>query len=207
MTGRYKAVFLVAGLAAAGCGSSSSSHSQTSRVGSSTAPTSARAPAALAGVRGRVLSANELKGFSPQGRRQLGINAMSWVVVNQYPRAQRASTAARLQHLGFVAGVRENLVGPGGLAGLSTVEQFRTPAGARANFAVESHGLGPTPFAVPGVPGARGFGDTGVGANVIFADGSYVYVIGAQEPPSAARDVSIQSSLAAAALSLYRRVR
>ena len=206
MTGRRKSVLLMACLATAGCGSSSSSTPSTGSVGSSASSTSAGAPAALAGVRGRVLRANELKGFSPQYRRFLGINATSWVVVNQYPPAQRASTTARLQHLGFVAGVRENLVGSGGLPGLSTVEQFRTPGGARTNFAVESRGLGSTRFAIPGVPGARGFATAGVGANVLFADGPYVYLIGAAEPPSTAQDASIQSSLARAAQSLYGRV-
>lgn len=200
-----KSVLLIACLVAAGCGSSSTSQPSTSSAGRSAAPTSTSAPAALAGVRGRVLRANELPGFTPQGQRVLGMNPISWVVANQFPQAEQQRTVARLQHLGFVAGVREDLVGPGGLGGLSTVEQFRTPGGAQADLAVESRGLGPTPFPVAGLPGARAFAGAGVGANVMFADHSYVYLIGARET-SAAQDPSIRSSLTSAAQRLYRRV-
>jgi hypothetical protein len=116
---------------------------------------------------------------------------------------------ATLQRLGFVAGVREDLVGPDRLAGLSTVEQYRTPSGARGELAAVAPtlvGPGAKPFAVAGVPGARGYDTAGSGANIVFTDGPYFYLVGTEEAPSGTPGAANQATLAAAAQSLYRRV-
>jgi hypothetical protein len=169
----------------------------------------AAAPAVFAGVRGRVLSGGELSGFAPVGPRALGINAGSWVVENRFPIAQRAAVSTRLRRLGFVAGVREDLVGPRGLAGLSTVEQFRSSAGARGELASVVRGLvgpGVARFAVPGVPGAAGLAAPGSAFNTAFADGSYCYLIGAQAFRAGAPGGPTRAALIVASQRLYRRV-
>jgi hypothetical protein len=150
-----------------------------------------------------------LKGFSPAGQRLAGFNAGSWVVADQVPPGQRANLTARLQRLGFVAGVREDLRGPDGLAGLSTVEQFRTLSGARGELAAvvpALAGAGAKRFTVAGVPDAMGYDTAGTGANVVFAKGPYFYLVGAQELPSGTPGGPTPATLAAAARSLYRRV-
>jgi hypothetical protein len=167
---------------------------------------------ALASVRGRTLTAGELAGFTP-GQRALGQSAKQWEseVDFQAPASEQASTAARLQRLGFVKGLREALSANGGAPGLSFVEQFRTPAGARAELAAEVRAAistsGPSPakpFAVRGIPGASGFGDSS-SANVAFAKGSYVYLVGAVAAPGTS-SAKTQAKVIAAAQHLYHRV-
>jgi|SRR5450755_1677878 len=213
MIGKRIGLPLLACLVAGGCGGSGSTHSSTLSIRSSAAATAAQnppgAPSGLAGIRGRTLIANELKGFSPSGQRQAGFTPASWVVVDQVPSTQRASVLATLQRLGFVAGVREDLVGPDGLAGLSTVEQYRTASGAHAELtavATTLTGPGTKRLSVAGVPGARGYDNAGTAANIVFAEGAYFYLVGTQEAPSGTPGAPNQATLAAAAQSLYRRV-
>jgi hypothetical protein len=204
----------LAASALAGCGSSSNQASTASTAtSSSTAALPPGAPPALRGVAGRVLVAGELSGLTPQGRRILGISAASWVVEDQVPAGQRAREAARLRRLGFVAAVREPLVGVNGSqgGGLSIVEQFRSPAAAQQQLAAEiklstAPGIHATLFTVPGIPGARGFelsGPAGAGSNVEFTKGSYYYLVGAAQPPNGP---SARASVIAAAQHLYARV-
>jgi hypothetical protein len=213
MRGRRVGVLVLACAMVAACGSSgktSSSSTLAARSSASALATSpAAAPAVFAGVRGRVLSKGELPGFASVGPRALGINAASWVVENRLPVAQRAAASARLGRLGFVAGVREDLIGPHGLAGLSTVEQFHSSAGARGELANVVRGLGGpgvARFAVPGVPGATGFAAPGTAFNTAFADGSYCYLIGAQALRAATPGGPTQAGLIVASQRLYRRV-
>lgn len=205
-------ILLVGCLLTAGCGGlgkTKASSSQPQAAPSRSAPLPAGAPPGLAGVRGRVLVANEMKGFVPHGRRALGINAASWAVVDQVPPGQRAALTGMLERLGFVAGLREDLIGPNHLVGLSTVEQFRSVAAARAELRAELAlaVAGPAPaFAVSGIPGARGFGAAGSGFNVAFADGRYFYLVGAESPPPGVPGGPTRASVIAAAQHLYGRV-
>jgi hypothetical protein len=137
-------------------------------------------------------------------------NPQAWVAVNQFPAGQRAATVGRLRRLGFTGGVREDLTwaapNPAGstgppAAGLSVVEQFRTPAAARSELTAELPTLGPgTAIKVGGVPGARGYSSTGGGqdfANVLFASGPDLYLVGAEWPTSLEGKMSLQDVVAA----------
>lgn len=195
-------------LPVAACGGSSKTHSSSSASQpsstSSSATLPAGAPAGLAGVRGRVLARNEMKGYVP-GRRALGTGAQAWVVVDQFPSGQRA--ARRLQRLRFIAGLREDLTGPGpnNLPGLSTVEQFGSAAAARSEIA---NAIGSAPrFPVSGIPGARGFGAAGSGYNVVFATGAYFYLVGAAAGPPGATGAPTPATVIAGAQHLYNRVK
>lgn len=207
-------------LAAAGCGGSSR-HASTRQLTHAATSSATRSPvgsppAALAGVRGRVLRAGEMKGFLPQGRRLLGINPQSWVaetIGTQMSTAQQAREVALLKREGFVAAVSENLsAGGGSVAGVSIVEQFRSPRGPRAELAaiVKQNKIGPgarfEPFPVAGIPAARGFGFSGMpAANVAFTKGSYYYLVGAAGSPSGGSG-SARALVIAAARHLYHRV-
>jgi hypothetical protein len=213
MRGKRVGVLVLACGVVAACGSSGKTSSSSALAASSSAEavatSPAAAPAVFAGVRGRVLSGGELPGFAPVGPRALGINAGSWVVENRFPTAQRAAASARLRRVGFVAGVREDLVGPHGLAGLSTVEEFRSSAGARGELANVVRGLvrsGVARFAVPGVPGAAGFAAPGTAFDIAFADGSYCYLIGAQAFRAGTPGGPTRAALVVASQRLYRRV-
>jgi hypothetical protein len=161
-----------------------------------------------------VLAANELSGFTPAGHRLIGINPTTWVADNELPVSQRAREAARLQRLGFIAAVRERLVPVSGIPAeaISIVERYPSPSAARAELAAQIglvKAAGPvTAFAVPGIPGAVGFGGSHAqssGENVAFAKGTYYYLVGAgwlTGTPSAPS----RSELIIAAVRLYNRV-
>jgi hypothetical protein len=198
----------------AGCGGSS--HNSTS-AGAAPAPTGPPAnvplpPGASPAARhvfGRVLRAGDLPGLQPQGGRQVGFNASSWVGGEELPQAQRAEVIARLERLGFVAGVRERLTPSAGGPGeaISIVEQFRSVRAAQEELAADAQqlkALGQSEFAVPAIPGARGVGGPG-GFNVAFSDGVYYYLVGAGFPPGAPGAPS-HATLSAAARRLYLRV-
>ncbi len=86
----------------------------------------------------RVLPASALHGFITTQRPEVMRSAQTWAV-----RAERSTSpsreAARLERLGFVAGVREQLHGRFPLAAeaVSVVERYRTPAGARGELAYQ----------------------------------------------------------------------
>ncbi len=192
---------LLAASLLAGCGGSGTTASSTTSAAGAAAPPG--------GVRGRVLAAGELSGMRPQPQ-LVGVDAPSWVVAEAVAPSHRASEVARLRRLGFLAAVREPLVAENGsqAAGVSIVEQFRSASAARAELAVEygqnaASGGRLTPFAVPGIPGGRGFdlsGQGGSGANVAFTKGPYLYVVGE------AAEASSRASVLAAAQHLYNRV-
>ena len=138
-------------------------------------------------------------------------NPQSWAAVDQFPAGQRAAIVSRLGRLGFTGAAREDLTwatpnAAGSTAplasGLSVVEQFRTPAAARSELTAELPTLGPgTAIKVTGVPGARGYSSTGGGqdfANVLFASGPDLYLVGAEWQTSLKRKMSLQQLLAAA---------
>jgi hypothetical protein len=208
-------------LVVTGCGGSGKNGSATSTTpvaGSSTSvvPSPAGGPAAaLAGVRGRILEPGEMAGFTPAGRRLIGTNPDSWAVALQVPAAQRATVVALLRRLGFVAALREDLVASGGVPGLSMVEQFRSPSGARGELAAVVQQFKtsiPAPdrftsFPVPGIPGARGLATTlDTGANVGFTKGSYYYLIGVAGARPGTPGAPNRATVIAAARHLYHRV-
>jgi hypothetical protein len=206
-------------IAFSGCGGSSTPSSATtakattapSGTGSAATTLPPGTPAALRGTHGALLLAGELPGFVPVGQLKLSTTAQS--AVAEAPPDQRASEAASLKALGFVAGLDEQLApSKGGVAnegGVSLVELFRSSHGASGEVASQLKQAlkrGESAFAVPGIPGARGFGFSGssTNANVAFAVGPYYYLIGFSAPSASA---PTRAQLIAAAQGLYRRVR
>src|SRR5438552_2591088 len=133
--GRVAVGTVLVTIAFSGCGGGSSTPS--SRTTASTGTRSAAlalppgTPAALRGPHGGMLLAGDLPGFDPHGYRGPSTSAQSWVA--EFPPEQRASEAARLKALGFIAGITEQLGPPqgGAAAGeaISLVEQFRSAHG------------------------------------------------------------------------------
>src|SRR3984893_580233 len=206
-------------IAFSGCGGSSAPSSATtakattapSGTGSAATTLPPGTPAALRGAHGSVLRAGELPGFVPQGPLTLSTSAQS--AVAEAPPDQRASEAASVKALGFVAGLVEKLApskgGVAGEGGVSLVELFRSSHGASGEVASQLKQAlkrGESAFAVPGIPGARGFGFSGssTNANVAFAVGPYYYLVGFGTGGSGG---PTRAQLIAAAQSLYRRVR
>jgi hypothetical protein len=202
-----------------GCGGSSTPSSATtakattapSGTGSAATALPPGTPDALRGAHGSVLRAGELPGFVPQGPLTLSTSVQS--AVAEAPPDQRASEAASLKALGFVAGLNEKLApSKGGVAnegGVSLVELFRSSHGASGEVASQLKQAlkrGESTFAVPGIPGARGFGFSGssTNANVAFAVGPYYYLVGFGTGGAGG---PTRAQLIAAAQSLYRRVR
>ena len=207
-------------IAFSGCGGTSTPSSATtakattapSGTGSAATTLPPGTPAALRGAHGSVLRAGELPGLVPQAPLTLSTSVQS--AVAEAPPDQRASEAASLKALGFVAGLDEKLApSKGGVAnvgGLSLVELFRSSHGASGEVASQLKQAlkrGESTFAVPGIPGARGFGFSGssTNANVAFAVGPYYYLVGFGGTGGAGGPTRAQ--LIAAAQSLYSRVR
>jgi hypothetical protein len=182
----------------AGCGGST--HKSASAGRSTGAPPPPPPPSLPPGVvapnapavhalAGRVLRAGDIAGFTSEGE-AAATNPKAWVAVESYPPAERASEAARLERLGFVSAKSEHLAPPArnGPEALSTVILFRSPGSALANIQQEvktNEARGAKPFAVAGVPGAKGFGGafgSATGYNVAFAAGPYYYLAGVGYP-------------------------
>lgn len=211
---------VVVAIAFPGCGSSSSStpSSATTAKATTAGGTGSAAttlppgtPAALRGAHGSVLLAGDLAGFVPQGPPTLSTSAQSSVAEDEPD--QRASEAASLKALGFVAGLDERLapsaVGVANEGGVSVVEQFRAAQGANDEIAAQLKQAlrrGESAFAVAGIPDARGFGYSGStnDANVAFAVGPYYYLVGFSTGGAGG---PTRAQLIAAAQSLYSRVR
>lgn len=202
-------------VALCGCGGSSTSSSATtphatttsSGAGSAASALPAGTPAALRGAHGGVLLAGALPGLVPQGHLALSTSVQSWVA--ESPPELKASEAASLKALGFIAGLSERLAPANGGSGMSEAislaEQFRSAHGANGEIAAQydpalKHGA--SAFAVPGIPGARGFGSSTDG-NIAFSVGPYYYIVGFS---SGAAGTPTRAQLLAAAQSLYRRV-
>jgi hypothetical protein len=158
----------------------------------------------------RVLAAGELAGMKPVSAPEVVAGAYAWAT-DSFPKSSQKEELARFRSLGFVAGIDENLITPGNTDryGLSLMEEFSSAKSAGAEL-VHAAAANPTwtRFAVPGIPGARGFelihGATG-GCNVGFTDGPFYYIIGAGWLGGSRNAVS-RAQLIASALVLYRRV-
>jgi hypothetical protein len=163
-----------------------------------------------------VLAAGDLPGFTPQTQEsQVSESAtQAAATMTEGPGPEREQAAARLRRLGFIAAVHERLAPTSGSdEAVSIVQQFPSASAATQELAAETKNPAPkahvTRFAVPGIPGARGFAASGgefSGINVAFAVGSYYYLVGAgwktgvPEPPT-------RDALIGAARHLYQRAR
>jgi hypothetical protein len=191
-------------VALAGCGGASTNGS---------APSAEQKQAALNSLRNRLLMAGELPGFVPQGTRQVGANASSWISSVGLTRREARKEIARLERAGFRAGMRERLapVSGGSAEAISLVEQFNSKAAAKAELLKQAEGLharGARLLPLASIPGGVGIAISTTeraGANVEFADGPYYYVVGAgwgPHEPHAPKAVAVT----AAAHALYKRV-
>jgi hypothetical protein len=205
---RVLLVGVLASLVLAGCGGSSHKTS-TAATGApaTTGSTATTANTSASSIASRVLTSNELNGFT--GSQPSVHNTVSgWLADRQTPSNQVASETTRLTRLGFVAGATENLTGPSG-DGVSIVEQFKTPSGARSELANEvkvfkAEAAGYKAFPVTGIPGALGLAATGAGGvNIAFTSGDYYYLVGAFVSTVSA---SSEATMITAAKRLYRRV-
>jgi hypothetical protein len=164
------------------------------------AAASARPTGSVLPLTARVLHAGEFLGLSPAGRVVVVRSPEQWA---QHVPPGGVFDAASLRKDGFAGGIFENLHWQArNFDGLSMVVQMGSPAAAR-KYLTMYKGFG-TPFSVSGIPGARGFGDTG-GTNIVFTDGNYAYLVGAGWQPGSAHTVNKAQLLAAATL-LYHRV-
>src|SRR5204863_709598 len=91
------------------------------------------ASTATTGIAGRLLTGNELRGFT-RTPPSVANTVSAWLAATQTPSQQVASETRRLTRLGFVAGAHGDLTGAG-KDGASVVEQFKTPGGARSELA------------------------------------------------------------------------
>jgi hypothetical protein len=196
----------------ASCGGSS--HEASTPSGGSAPPTGAPAGARTGGIQTRVLTSNELAGFTSGGV-SVYTTAREWLSSpnDQQPRDLAAAEKAMLTHQGFRAGAIENLTGPPPDEGLSVVEQFRSVAAARAALAfyisqqeapkVQRAEGSYASFRVSGIPGAVGYtlGGAGGGANISFTRGDYYLLVGRQ-----GGSPSDLAGLSDAARHLYDRV-
>ncbi len=116
-------------------------------------------------------------------------DADAWAKTNEEP------DSAQLKALGFVAGARQDLIGPPGAYGLNLVERFRTADAAlqRLTLTIRDLGNQQGQFRVPGVPGAIGF-ESGSGSkrgrSIAFRKGQTVFLLSYQvskKTPSIAR--------------------
>ena len=180
-------------------------------------------PAALRGAHGGVLLAGELPGFVPAGQLKLmGVDTDRIIVITFAIGAALAGIAGVLQgmrfnqidfRMGFIAGLNEPLVPSAGSIttgeAISLVELFRSSHGANGEVASQLQlalKRREIAFAVPGIPGAHGFGfsASNTDANVAFPVGAYYYLVGFGAPTASA---PTRAQLIAAAQRLYGRVR
>jgi hypothetical protein len=150
-----------------------------------------------------------------RGDRPIQLNgAARWALAGEESTAPARETA-RLQHLGFVAGVHENLYSQahGQSYGTSIAERFSSPASARSELIAEVAGLqsvahaangAVTTFSVAGIPGADGWSTRHAGTTgttVAFAYGSYYYLVGVGGPTG--HGAPVRASVIHAAERLY----
>jgi hypothetical protein len=154
----------------------------------------------------RVLRAGDFLGLRPVSSPHVISNARTWS--NTFA---LAATPTMLKQEGFVAGLGEHLRWRANdIDGLSVTAQLNSADHARAYMkGVYSADPSYRPrFPVSGIPGAIGFGSiggNGGGINVVFADGDFVYLVGAGWGPSSKHPPTKAQLVAAAAL-LYHRV-
>ena len=156
-----------------------------------------------------VLTPGELPGFSVEADPATVTTASDWAAGERPANKQRES--ARLERLGFEAGMFEPLVrrSPGETHATSTVERFRTAAGARAELRYQWGQLarrGSRDFAVVGLPGARGVSTTtgrSTRLAVVFTSGDDYYLV---TTVSKGAGPVTDTQLAAAACAQYLKV-
>jgi len=172
-------------------------------------------------LRERVLRTGELRGFKPSGAPTTYTRPRFWVSNGTgLTRVEVAARTARLKREGFKAVVTQLLVptrGSNDRGGFSWAMQLKSAAAARNErsavlkySATEGKGIGHRfrAFRVTGIPGAGGFRLTKPGVvsdNVVFADGAFVYLVGARWEAYARRPPA-RTTLIAAARALYKRV-
>lgn len=187
-------------------------------LGAATAVPAAPSARALS-LHERVLRAGEFKGYKP-AQTTLFKSPRTWLSSDTgLTRTQIAARTARLRRAGFAALLIERLISTRARdrAGLSWVLQLSSARAARAELTAavkDSVAFGRrsrhryAAFRVTGIPGARAFRLTtpgSVGDNVMFADGRFLYLVGAHWDPFTTR-VPARAPLIAAAKTLYRRV-
>jgi hypothetical protein len=179
----------------------------------------AAAAPSLLPLSARLVRQGDLAGFTPERGRMSFKTPELWIAANpSLTAAQRAAELKRLRSHGFVALLSEFLNRRSAPeSGVSWVMQLRSAAAARAELTAnfqyfkgldKASGGVFTAYPVPAVPGARAFrvlGHGQVAENVFFADGPFLYLVGAgwrfadTSPPTRAQIV-------AAVTKLYNRV-
>jgi hypothetical protein len=195
---------LVASLVLAGCGGSGDGTSS----GATNAPATTASGAQTSDIASRALANNEMRGFTG-GKPVVDHTVARYLADVGAPPDQVASEKKRLAGLGFLAGVHKDLTSDSGKEGVSIVEQFKTPAGARSELANEekffkAQDPGNKVARISAVPGAVDLVTPDARAvNVAFTDGDYYYLVGAFVPTVNART---HAAIVAAAKHLYQRV-
>jgi hypothetical protein len=170
-------------------------------------------------LRAHLIQRGEFAGFRPEPGIARYSTVQLWVQADpKLTAVQRSAQIARLRREGF-RGLDQELLDHGSVrgAGVSWTMRLGSPASARAELAASldgykkrdvSMGASVHPFAVKGVPRARGLAVRGagqVGENVFFTDGAYLYLVGEgwaigdKNPPT-------RSGLVSAVKKLYERV-
>jgi hypothetical protein len=179
-------------------------------VGSGDASGAPASPAS-APLSARVLAPSALPGFVLTADSAPVRGAYDWALVERAQTPGRET--ARLRALGFLGGFNEQLHAryPDAAAAVSVVERYRTASGASRELSYQYAQLRRQPgqrvstFSVPGVPGARGIriqGQRNVDLNVLFASGSYFYVVGTASP-AGLHGAPTQAQLSTAATTLF----
>jgi hypothetical protein len=167
----------------------------------------------------RLIERGEFAGFRPEPGLARYTTAQLWVQADpQLTTARRTAELARLRREGY-RGLDQEFLERRGVhgAGVSWVMRLGSPASARTELEASlnkykredtANGASFSPFAIKGVPGARGFELSGagqIGENVFFADGPFLYLVGQgwamgdAHPPT-------RAGLLAAVKKLYQRV-
>lgn len=159
--------------------------------------------------RGLLTDGELAAGMNPQPA-PVARSAANWIAQGDLSGPGGQAETARLKHLGFVAGISEQVstLHNGNRYGLTLVEQFSSAKGPAAELARTVTTNGPwTLFTIPGVPGARGFEQDGSrgGRNIAFGHGDYFYVIGSGWQNGASNAVP-RAQMIAIAQRLYHRV-
>lgn len=213
------AALLMIGLAAllAACGGSGAASTRRHIPGGS--PRAATSAARLT-LPDRLLLSGRLPGFHSLATPTVTRSAPAWDAVAWMPGSLSPNEAAWLERHGFVAGVRERLVGNFGSTAevYSAVEEFHSSTAARAEVAhryLQSRHARPmsgvrlSRFSVPGVPAAIGYDMTAADASrqtILFAAGRFDYFVSSGTPASV-RGAPSRARLLAAATAWSRRMR
>jgi hypothetical protein len=175
----------------------------------------APAPAVKMALVERVVPAGMFPGFALDARPVVLRGATRWATAGEESLTP-ASETTRLRRLGFVAGVAEHLSseGKGRAYGMSTVERFSSPAGARSELAAQqraavraarANGQSTGISAVSEIPGATALtirASRTAGTTVSFAYGDYYYAVGVGHPGTPQSSPGV-SSVTTAANALY----